>query len=264
MFNRVAWFTDLSERSSVCRAPLVALAGLGDARVQVVVGTREVLADADPRRMEAEALARRLQQEEGWTTSVHVEQASLSDLASVYGGQNDLLVLGRTGNTGLDRLLLGSTAQTVLRSAPCSVLVVGGRPFSKLKRVLCPVEIDAPALAPVIHAARLSLESGAFCTFLGILPRGDEVAAEERLVALESLVRGALEPSLRQQLWARYEVGHADEPSQGICAVAEDSDLVVMGSRGRTGIARIMLGSVSEKVASRAPVPVMVARGPVG
>ena len=44
----------------------------------------------------------------------------------------------------------------------------------------------------------------------------------------------------------------------------QDADLVVMGSRGRTGIARIILGSVSEKVASRAPVPVMVARGPAG
>ena len=264
MYSRVAWFTDLSERSWVCREPIGALAGLGNARVQVVVGTKEVLADTDPRRMEAEALARRLHQEEGWVTSVHVEPASLGDLATVYGGQNDLLVLGRTGNTGLDRLLLGSTAHTVLRSAPCSVLVVGGRPFSELKRVLCPVEVDAPALAPVIHAARLSLESGAFCTFLSILPRGDEVTADERLLALESLVRGALEPSLRQQLWARYEVGHADEPAQGICAVAEDADLVVMGSRGRTGIARIMLGSVSEKVASRAPVPVMVARGPAG
>jgi nucleotide-binding universal stress UspA family protein len=264
MYSRVAWFTDLSERSSVCRSPLGALAGLGNARVQVVVGTREVLADSDPRRTEAEALARQLHKEEGWVTSVHVEQASLVDLATVYGGQNDLLVLGRTGNTGLDRLLLGSTAHTVLRSAPCSVLVVGGRPFSKLKRVLCPVEVDAPALAPVVHAARLSLQSGAFCTFLSVLPRGDEVTADERLASLESLVRGALEPSLRQQLWARYEVGHADEPAQGICAVAEDVDLVVMGSRGRTGIARIILGSVSEKVASRAPVPVMVARGPAG
>jgi len=261
MYPRVAWFTDLSERAASCMPSLTAIALMSDAQVQVVLALRESLDASDPRRLEVEALAHRLLQDGVSSSVARVEQGNVSDMAGIYGAQNDLLVLGRTGSTALDRLLLGSTAHTVLRTAQCPVLVVGGQPFREIKRVLCPVEIDAPALMPVEHAARLSLDSGAFCTFVSIMSRGDEVPAEDQLEALETVVRNALEPTLRQKLWARYEVGYADEPADGICAVAEEYDLVVMGSRGRAGIARIVLGSVSETVASRAPVPVLVVRG---
>ena len=40
----------------------------------------------------------------------------------------------------------------------------------------------------------------------------------------------------------------------------EGADLVVMGSHGRTGIARLVLGSVASKVAAESPVPVLIAR----
>lgn len=43
-------------------------------------------------------------------------------------------------------------------------------------------------------------------------------------------------------------------------AVAEGADLIVMGSHGRTGIARLMLGSVATKVVAESSVPVLVAR----
>lgn len=50
--------------------------------------------------------------------------------------------------------------------------------------------------------------------------------------------------------------------SQEIVEYAEehDVDAIVMGSHGRSGAARILLGSVAEKVVRRAPVPVMVVR----
>ncbi len=43
-------------------------------------------------------------------------------------------------------------------------------------------------------------------------------------------------------------------------AIAEKADLIVMGSHGRSGIARLMLGSVATKVAAESPVPVLIAR----
>lgn len=261
MYPRVAWFTDLSERAASCIPSLTAMALVGSSQVQVVLAAREDLSTSDSRRLEVESLANRLVQDGVSSCVARVEQGSVGDMAGIYGAQNDLLILGRTGSTALDRLLMGSTAHTVLRTAQCPVLVVGGRSFSEIKRVLCPVDVAAPALMPVEHAARLCLASGAFCTFVAIMSRGDEVPADEHLEALETVVRDALEPTLRQKLWARYEVGYADEPADGICAVAEEHDLVVMGSRGRRGIARIVLGSVSETVTSRAPVPVLVVCG---
>lgn len=59
-------------------------------------------------------------------------------------------------------------------------------------------------------------------------------------------------------------VDHAkdDSPSRGIVQYAEENDVdhIVMGSHGRSGAARILLGSVAEKVTRRSPVPVTVVR----
>ena len=49
-------------------------------------------------------------------------------------------------------------------------------------------------------------------------------------------------------------------PTRVIEEFAEDSDHVVVGSHGREGIARVLLGSVAEKVVRRSPVPVTVVR----
>lgn len=54
------------------------------------------------------------------------------------------------------------------------------------------------------------------------------------------------------------------QPAEAILSVAEDEhvDLIVMGSHGRTGLQRFLLGSVSNQVVSHSPVSVLVARAP--
>lgn len=54
---------------------------------------------------------------------------------------------------------------------------------------------------------------------------------------------------------------HDGLPSMEIIERAEDFDLVVMGTLGRTGIKRVLLGSVAQEVIKRAPCPVLVVRG---
>jgi len=192
-------------------------------------------------------------------TSVQVHQGVPSEVAIGYAGQSDLLVLGRRGQAGVKHFL-GSTSHKVLRSAACSVMVVGGRQFSDLTNILCPVEVHRPAVVPIVHAARLAVGYDAKCTFLSLMPFGYEQPAEEVLKELQSAVHNSLEPSLRANLKARFEVGYASEPSEGICAVAEEHDLLVMGAHVRSTLVRVMLGSVSERVAQKAPIPVLVAR----
>lgn len=63
--------------------------------------------------------------------------------------------------------------------------------------------------------------------------------------------------------WRRAEDMHA---SDGILQAAkeEGADLIVVGSHGRTGIRRMLLGSIAAKVVSQSPVPVLVAREDTG
>jgi nucleotide-binding universal stress UspA family protein len=85
------------------------------------------------------------------------------------------------------------------------------------------------------------------------------------LVAWEDLVASALPPieaAVRQAgLKAEVRV-MAGDPGRGLCELATElaSDLVIIGTHGRSGLARIALGSVAERVANDAPCPVMVIR----
>jgi nucleotide-binding universal stress UspA family protein len=58
---------------------------------------------------------------------------------------------------------------------------------------------------------------------------------------------------------ARAVAGH---PAEALLDAAEGAELVVVGSRGRGGFAGLVLGSVSQQVASHAPCPVMVVPPP--
>lgn len=80
--------------------------------------------------------------------------------------------------------------------------------------------------------------------------------AHARVTALCARAEGHVDLQLR-----RGEDASAAE-SIVRTAVEEDADLIVVGSHGRTGLGRIMLGSVAAKVVSASPVPVLVARQP--
>jgi universal stress protein A len=88
----------------------------------------------------------------------------------------DLIVLGTHGRTGLDRALLGSTAERVLHSAACPVLTIPGaaaesapRDHASFTHVLCAVDFS-PASAPVVeHGLSLARDSEAKLTLLHVL-----------------------------------------------------------------------------------------------
>jgi nucleotide-binding universal stress UspA family protein len=84
-----------------------------------------------------------------------------------------------------------------------------------------------------------------------------EVSARARLDALIS-------DEDRRQLHSRPVVQTAVSPAEAIVEYAKalDIDVIVMGTHGRSGIARVVLGSVTERVARLAPCPVLTVRHP--
>ena len=184
----------------------------------------------------------------------------------------ELIVVGSRGATGLSRVLLGSVAERIVRYAHAPVLVARRGP--ETRTILVATDLSDPSLPALTAAAHEAQGSGArliviHCLELTalvavpeygglpsqgmppIIPEGAREGAMGRLA-------GALE-HLRLEGDRRIVEGF---PPTAILSTAEEvgADLIVLGTRGRTGIRRVLLGSVAEDVLRRAKCSVLVVR----
>jgi nucleotide-binding universal stress UspA family protein len=183
----------------------------------------------------------------------------------------DLVVMGTRGRTGLARILLGSVAERIVRHAPCSVLAVRAdgeaRPFT---RVLCPIDFSDSSQAAVDLAAGLVQPGRAGITLLHVIDPPAVYSSEVRSFELaRDLDRQSTEHLDR---WAARLAERAPAPVAKLLRVGRPGaeilqvldegpfDLVVLGSHGRIGLERVLLGSVAEKIVRHAGCPVLVAR----
>lgn len=195
----------------------------------------------------------------------------------------DLVVIGTHGRTGLPRALLGSVAEGVVRRAPCSVLVVPAsgapRPFA---RVLCPVDFSSASERAAEAAAAFARPAPgapdaapAGLTLVHVIELPPPYAREQRMVPLvrdldryaaEHLERwaAALAPRAAVPIGKLLRIGAAGPEILKLLEEGPPFDLVVLGSHGRVGLPRVLLGSVAEKIVRHAPCPVLVVRPRLG
>jgi len=194
-------------------------------------------------------------------------------LAYVEEAAIDLVVMGTHGRSGIGRLLMGSVAEEVVRTAPCPVLTVPQRAAAAtVTRVLAPVDFSDPARRALAYARALADLHGAALDVLHVaadpvVPVAYGPEAGMLFVAeppgrsradLEAFVAAAPGPDV--PLAVHTAAGTA---SSEIVRFAEEhaTDLVVMSTHGLSGLDRFLLGSVTEKVVRRAPCPVFTVRG---
>jgi nucleotide-binding universal stress UspA family protein len=140
------------------------------------------------------------------------------------------------------------------------------------KRICCAVDFSEPSWIAMEQAADLAGKLHAELTLVHVrLPpapaAGDAPIAARRLdradarQAEETLEVWRSDAEARAALPVRARVLVGD-PSDEISRFAGDEgyDLAVVGTHGRTGLSRLFLGSVAEKVLRRAPLPVLVVR----
>jgi nucleotide-binding universal stress UspA family protein len=209
--------------------------------------------------------------EEGRPASVIVEHAR------AYGA--DLVVVGSHGRGSVAATVLGSVSAEVAESAPCSVLVARSPRISRL--VLADDRSDHSGAARHLvatmpgfrglHVHVVNVEGPGPGWYGWLTPEsGAEVQAFEDAWAQ---ARRELATFLERETKTLNDAGlvasaavRAGDPGTEIVASAreENADLVVMGSRGRTRLSSILLGSVSRKVLSHAPCSVLIVRQRVG
>jgi nucleotide-binding universal stress UspA family protein len=189
----------------------------------------------------------------------------------------DLIVMGTHGRRGLRRMMVGSVAEEVVRLAPCPVFTVR-RPEEEtdlwtVDRVLAAVDLSERSIFAARHAAQLAATYDARLTLALILdtvmmPTSTVPYAEATTIDFEGLQRKAEKdladlasqlqdevPALRGHVEIRVEVGH---PVRDLVDMIEATgvDLLVLGSHGRTGVERFLMGSVAEQLVRLAPCPV--------
>ena len=176
----------------------------------------------------------------------------------------DLIVMGARGLGPVKERLLGSVSHRILTLAPCATLIVNG-PVKALKQILLPLQGLSDAEAAVRFLQLKPFHEAVELTLMTVLPStgpprpGDAAAAAaEKLEEQAAFIEGAAE-SLRAIGYQAHGVAVLGTPSAMILQEATTlrSDLILMGTRGRQGITRFVLGSVSHAVLHQMPCPVL-------
>jgi nucleotide-binding universal stress UspA family protein len=190
----------------------------------------------------------------------------------------DRLVMGEHGQSGARQILLGSVAETVVSRSPVPVTVVRGDSEGSDRRILVPVD-GSPLSREALEYACSEHDPESVTVLHVIDPSEPAYGALEEVDVREEPLHGSEEWYERAETAAeelvadvREEVSAGDvdvetavetgDPPQVIAdrAAAGGFDHVVMGSHGREGLDRLLLGSVAETVVHRSPVTVTVVR----
>ena len=205
-----------------------------------------------------------------------------NEISTPAGAHNaDLIVMATHGHTGLKRVLLGSTAERVVRHAPSPVLTIparsvrprGGKPRApRLKKIVVPIDFSETSAQALPYAAALAERFGAEITLLhvieplplpadsGYVPASTQSADQDTAQThLLTLSREAFDGDIPARTLVRR-----GQPFQEITDRASSlgADMIVLTTHGYTGLTHVLLGSTAERVVRHADCPVLVVREP--
>jgi nucleotide-binding universal stress UspA family protein len=283
--QRILVATDFSTRSdrALRRASLLARQASAALVLVHVVDDDQPRRLIDAERQEATALLHDLAQSVRNSDGIDCEnRVVLGDafeaivrLADEVGA--DLLVLGPHRRQVLRDSFFGTTAERTIRTSRKPVLMANGVPASPYRRILLATDFSEASVSAAQAAQQLRLLASAEAIALHVLDpaEGGPITraatpvkeGEDRLAAAEVRAMDDLDALGRKLgIVAARRVVRPSEESTGMAinnaAKTEKADLIVVGTHGRSGLEKWLLGSVAESVLSAADVDVLAVPPP--
>ncbi len=186
-----------------------------------------------------------------------------------------MIIMGRRGKTGLKRLTMGSTTARVIGHAPCSVMVVPRAAQVEFKNIIVATDGSKYSAAAASEAIGIAKRNNGKLTVIAVVPAElatpmdvDFSMTQRELIADKEMHKA--EENAKAVKDAAQKVGVAvqafimtGKPADAVVETAKEKnvDLIVLGSHGRTGLERLLMGSVAERVIVLSPCAVLVVKG---
>jgi nucleotide-binding universal stress UspA family protein len=213
--------------------------------------------------------AKKLAKEEGATIITNVEQGEAYErIVDVADTENcDLIVMGRRGIHRIERMLMGSVTSRVIGYTQRDVLVVPRDASIGWKNILLAADGSIYSEAATEHAINFAKFYGGDLTAVSVVDVTEEFYAQapKMLDKMIEKSKRILEDVKKKAEASNVEIetlvreGEAYEKIVELTNVIK-ADVIFMGSHGRTGLKKLLMGSVTEKVIGHTPCPVMVVK----
>lgn len=184
--------------------------------------------------------------------------------------QSNLILLGARGLGPVKELILGSVSHRVLMHAPCPTLIVKTL-MTRLQKILLPIEGQEDAALALRFLALQPFRQPVEIEVFAVWPQPQlswpttvgqsDVLEAQAIEEAQERMKTITDRLTRMNFACQAHVGMGD-PAYAILeqAKASESDLIMMGTHGRGGFSRFLMGSVSHAVLHQTPCPVLIVR----
>ena len=173
------------------------------------------------------------------------------DLAE--GEKCDLIILGRKGMSRFERVLLGSVIVKVIGHTLCRVLVVPQNAKLTFEKILIATDGSMHSEFASQEAIDIAKRCGSNLIVLSVAKKDEDLTAAKECVDMVKKV--AEKEGIKVETLIRQGVPHEVIVNT---AAQKDVGLIIAGSHGRTGITKLIMGSVTERVIGHAGCAVLV------
>jgi nucleotide-binding universal stress UspA family protein len=181
---------------------------------------------------------------------------------------SNLIIVGARGLGPVKELILGSVSHRVIMHAPCSTMIIKA-PLTQLRKILLPIEGREDAEAALQFLALQPFRPPVEVEVFAVWPQPQlswpTTVGQSDLLEIQAIeearerMKSITDRLIQMNVLCQANIGIGD-PAFAILeqAKASQSDLIMMGTHGRGGLSRFLMGSVSHSVLHQASCPVLI------